>query len=151
MTSLLSQDVVLTLQRRHYYVMCSVGLMAVVLYQTAAKFIYFKAEQYIFHCLLCSPLQVKCDIQLSTHWGRATHICVSNLTIIGSDNGLSPRRHQAIFCTSAGLLLIGPLGTNINAILFEIVKYRAVPGLHMEGYHLYAACHCGILMEQYVF
>ena len=25
-----------------------------------------------------------------THWGRVTHICVSNLTIIGSDNGLSP-------------------------------------------------------------
>ena len=26
-----------------------------------------------------------------THWGRVTHIRVSNLTIIGSDNGLSPR------------------------------------------------------------
>ena len=25
-----------------------------------------------------------------THWGRATHICVGKLTIIGSDNGLSP-------------------------------------------------------------
>ena len=25
-----------------------------------------------------------------THRGRVTHICVSNLTIIGSDNGLSP-------------------------------------------------------------
>ena len=24
-----------------------------------------------------------------THWGRVTHICVGNLTIIGSDNGLS--------------------------------------------------------------
>ena len=31
-----------------------------------------------------------------THWGRATHICVGNLTIIGSDNGLSPGRRQAI-------------------------------------------------------
>ena len=27
-----------------------------------------------------------------THWGRVTHICVSKLTIIGSDNGLSPCR-----------------------------------------------------------
>ena len=27
-----------------------------------------------------------------THWGRVTHICVSKLTIIGSDNGLSPGR-----------------------------------------------------------
>ena len=25
---------------------------------------------------------------LLTHWGRVTHICVGNLTIIGSDNGL---------------------------------------------------------------
>ena len=33
------------------------------------------------------------DVTL-THWGRVTHICVSKLTIIGSDNGLSPgRRH----------------------------------------------------------
>ena len=31
-----------------------------------------------------------------THRGRVTHVCVSNLTIIGSDNGLSPDRHQAI-------------------------------------------------------
>ena len=29
-----------------------------------------------------------------THWGRVTHICVSKLTIIGSDNGLSPGRHH---------------------------------------------------------
>ena len=27
-----------------------------------------------------------------THWGRMTHICVGKLTIIGSDNGLSPGR-----------------------------------------------------------
>ena len=26
--------------------------------------------------------------QVLTHWGRVTHICVSQLTIIGSDNGL---------------------------------------------------------------
>ena len=32
----------------------------------------------------------------STHWGRVTHICVSNLTIIGSDNGSSPGWRQAI-------------------------------------------------------
>ena len=31
-----------------------------------------------------------------THWGRATHICVGKLTIIGSDNGLCPGRRQAI-------------------------------------------------------
>ena len=47
-----------------------------------------------------------------THWGRVTHICVGNLTIIGPDNGLSPGRRQAITWTNAGILLIGPLGTN---------------------------------------
>ena len=31
-----------------------------------------------------------------THWGRMTHICVGKINIIGSDNGLSPRRRQAI-------------------------------------------------------
>ena len=43
-----------------------------------------------------------------THWGRVTHICLSNLTIIGSENGLSPGRRQAIIWTNAGVLLIGP-------------------------------------------
>ena len=49
-----------------------------------------------------------------THWGRVTHICVGNLTIIGSDNGLSPGRRQAITWTNVGILLIGPLGTNLK-------------------------------------
>ena len=55
-----------------------------------------------------------------THWGRATHICVSNLIIIGSNNGLSPDRRQAIIRTNAGILLIGPLGINFNEILIGI-------------------------------
>ena len=57
-----------------------------------------------------------------THWGRVTHICVSNLAIIGSDNGLSPDRRQASIWTNAGILLIGPLGTNFSEILIEILK-----------------------------
>ena len=55
-----------------------------------------------------------------THWGRMAHICVSKLTILGSDNGLSPGRHQAIIWTNAEILLIGPLGTNFSEILIEI-------------------------------
>ena len=47
-----------------------------------------------------------------THWGRMTPICVSKLTIIGSHNDLSPSQCQAIIWTNAGILLIGPLGTN---------------------------------------
>ena len=52
-----------------------------------------------------------------THWDRVTHICVGNLTIICSDNGLSPGRHQAIIWTNAGLLSIGPLRTNFSEML----------------------------------
>ena len=58
-----------------------------------------------------------------THWGRVTHICVSKLSIIGSDNGLSPDRRQAIIWTNDGILLIGTLGTNFNEILIEIQTF----------------------------
>ena len=49
-----------------------------------------------------------------------THICVGNLTIIGPDNGLSPGRRQAIIWNNAGILLIGPWGTNFSEILIGI-------------------------------
>ena len=55
-----------------------------------------------------------------THWGRVTHICVGNLTIIVPDNGLSPGRRQAIIWTNAGILLIGPWGTSFSEMLIEI-------------------------------
>ena len=58
-----------------------------------------------------------------THWGRVTHICVSNLIIIGSDNGLSPGRCQAIIWTNDEHLLIGPLGTNFSEILIAILIF----------------------------
>ena len=60
---------------------------------------------------------------LLTHWGRVTHICVSKLTISGSDNGLSPGRRQAIIWTNASILLIGPLGTNFSEILVGIQTF----------------------------
>ena len=62
-----------------------------------------------------------CTCARLTHWGRVTHICVSTLTIIGSDNGLSPDRRQTIVWTNAGLLLIGLWGTNFSEILIEIL------------------------------
>ena len=54
-----------------------------------------------------------------THWGKVTHICVGKPTIIGSDNGLSPGRHQAIICTNAVIFL----RTNIIEILIEIQTF----------------------------
>ena len=49
-----------------------------------------------------------------------THICVCKLTIIGSDNGLSPGQRQALIWTNAGILLIRTLGTNFSEILIKI-------------------------------
>ena len=52
-----------------------------------------------------------------------THICVANLTIIGPDNGLSPGRRQAIIWTNAGILFIGPWGTNLSEVLIGIQTF----------------------------
>ena len=60
------------------------------------------------------------NLSLLTHCGRVKHICIGKLTIIGSDNSLSPGRRQAIIWTNAGLLLIGPLGTNFSEILMAV-------------------------------
>ena len=39
------------------------------------------------------------------HWGWVTHMNVNNLTIVDSDDGVSPGRRQAIIWTNAGMLL----------------------------------------------
>ena len=61
--------------------------------------------------------------ELKTHWGRVMHICISKLTIIGSDIGLLLDQRQVIFWTNARILLIGPLGTNFNGILIKILTF----------------------------
>ena len=48
------------------------------------------------------------------------HICISEVTIIGSDNGLLPGQCQAIIWTNAEILLIRTLETKFNEILNEI-------------------------------
>ena len=60
---------------------------------------------------------------LLIHWGWVTHIFVGKLTIIGSDNGLSPGRHQAIIWNNVGMLLIRPLVTNFSEISIEILAF----------------------------
>ena len=52
-----------------------------------------------------------------------THICVSKLTIIGSDNSLSPGRRQALIWTNDGILLIRAFGTNFSEILSGIQTF----------------------------
>ena len=48
---------------------------------------------------------------------------LQKLNIIRSGNGLSPGRCRAIVWTNAGILLIGPMGTNLSEILIEIITF----------------------------
>ena len=59
-----------------------------------------------------------------SHWGRV-HICITKLTIIGSDNGLAPSRRQAIIWTNAAVLLIQPLGTKFSEILIKYILFHS--------------------------
>ena len=52
-----------------------------------------------------------------------------NWIIIGSDNGLSPVQRQTIIGTNAGILLIGPLGTNFSDILIGIQTFHSKNGI----------------------
>ena len=55
------------------------------------------------------------------------HIYASvNLVSIGSDNGLSPMRRQAITWTNACLLSIEPLGTNFSEVLIKIPNFSSM-------------------------
>ena len=47
----------------------------------------------------------------------------STHAITSSVNGLTPIRRQAIIWTSAVLLSIGPLGINLNQIVFKIQTF----------------------------
>ena len=62
----------------------------------------------------------ECSNKRLTRWGRVTYICVSKLTIMDSDKGLSPFRCHEIIWFNAGILSIGPLGKNFNEIVIEI-------------------------------
>ena len=71
-------------------------------------------------------------------------MCVTKKTIIGSDNGLSPGRRQAIIWANAGILLTGPLGTNFNEILIEIYIF-SFKKMHLKmeiGSHFVSASMC---------
>ena len=84
----------------------------------------FRQMHYQIQCM-CMPFVFINHLYLPTltHWGQVTHICVSKLTIIGSDNGLTPGRRQAIIWTSAVILLIRNLGTNFSEIVIEIQTF----------------------------
>ena len=102
-------------------------------YQTEQWDIYIKWYSHITTTGLSSLLVISyltgtnasVNLIVLSHWGRVMHICVSKLTIIGSDNGLSPDRRQAITWNSAGILFVGHLWTNFDRNLYIFVQENA--------------------------
>ena len=89
-----------------------------VAWSSPAKSNHFMHLKYKSYDGRCGALYLLHRYTL-THWVRVTHICFSKLTIISSDNGLSPGRlaawwHQTITETNNVLLPIGPLETNFS-------------------------------------
>ena len=83
-----------------------------------------------YHTCVLSVISLCVHAKL-THWGWVTHICVGNLTIIGSDNSLSPDRRQPIIRTIAEILLIRPLGTNFSEMSIEI-QTLSIKEMHLK-------------------
>ena len=76
-------------------------------------------------CTLSLTVWLKCRFAAvvkwqRTHWGRVTHIYVSKISSIVSDNGLSPDRRQAIIWNNAEILLFRTPGINFSRILIQI-------------------------------
>ena len=94
---------------------------------------------YLCHCALhCISIYT----QYLTHWGQMTHINVSKLTIISSHNGMAADRRQAIIWTNAGILLIGPMGTNFSEIVIEIHTFSSKQmHLKMSSAKCRSFCH----------
>ena len=62
---------------------------------------------------------------LLTQWGQVKHICVGKLTIIGSDNGLTPGCCQAINWTNAGNCQLDPSGQTSVKFQLEFKYFRS--------------------------
>ena len=51
-----------------------------------------------FEYVICKVWAILFQPDVLTLWGWVTHICISKITIIGSDNDLSPGRHYLNQC-----------------------------------------------------
>ena len=82
-------------------------------------FTFNSMQSFLFYYVNLPKGKLLVNLCVSTliDWGQLTRICVGNLTIIGSDNCLSPGRRHAIIWTDAGILLIGPSKTDFNEII----------------------------------
>ena len=96
------------------------------------SYVSVKRDCRIFHIVGIILCLWNSTVASLTHWGQVMHICVSKLPIIGSYNGVSPVRRQAITWTKVGILLIGPLGTNVSEILSRIQIF-SLKKMHLKG------------------
>ena len=83
--------------------------------------LFFHIPSYLLNHFICEPFIIPKSIIQNINSLRLSDTCMwVNQVIIGSDNGLSPARHQAIIWTNDDLLLIRPLEANFSEILIEI-------------------------------
>ena len=85
-------------------------------------------------------------VLMTIHWGRVTHKCVSKLTLIGSDNGLAPGRHQPIIWTNASILLTGPLEQTLMKFQSNFINLQSIKCISKSrlehGGHLVSPSMC---------
>ena len=111
------------------------SVLAISMVKTADEKVLALAQQQTL-CLTANdgnlnrPFVITAFEELA-HSGQVTHICVSKLTIIISDNGLLPGRRQAIIWTNAGILLTDPLETSISETVIEIYTF-SLTKMHLE-------------------
>ena len=69
-----------------------------------------------------------------TYWNQVTHVSMytCNLTIIGSDNGLSPDRRQASTWTNAEISLIVPVETNCSDFFYSKSVHFHSTEMHLK-------------------
>ena len=86
--------------------------------------------QYLVASPALTPAPIR-EYNGLAHWGRVTHICIGNLTIIGSYNGLSPGRHQAIIQTNAGIW--GGWGSEVSCDGHHRPRRKTTTGSALDG------------------
>ena len=88
-------------------------------------------RKFTLWCLL--TIIVKSFVAVFNSLGPSeAFVCVSKLNTIGSDNGLSPTRRQAIIWTNAGILSIRPLRTNFSEIFIEVYTFSFKKLMHSK-------------------
>ena len=76
-------------------------------------------------------------------WGESylSPVRIVNGVSIGSDNGLSPIRRQGVILTSAGLLSIGSLGSNLSEFSNFSISHQRFSSLYLCSYIMCTQCN----------